>query len=70
MLSVKELRTLSSNGAGLILDARGYSPDDLIALVGQAGGTITLKHVADLSFEQLKKFLTSAAGEVVFDTTP
>ena len=69
MLSAKELGKLAGNGAGLVLDARRFTHDDLIAIVGQAGGTVTIGHIADLRYEDLKKILGSAGGEVVFDTT-
>jgi hypothetical protein len=69
MLSGKQLVALSGNGAGLILDARKFSYDDLLLIVSEAGASVTIRYFDGLAYEQLKELALSTSSAVIFDTT-
>jgi hypothetical protein len=69
MLTGMQLVALSSNGAGLILDARKFTYDELLSIVSEAGSTVTIRYFDALAYEELKELAASTSGELVFDTT-
>ena len=46
-----------------------FAYDELLAIVSEAGATVTVRYFDELAFEELKELTASTSSEVVFDTT-
>ena len=69
-ITVGDLKIIASNGGGMVIDAKAFSPGDLKIIASNARdkrAMILLRNASCLSADDLKIIASNAKGAVIFD---
>lgn len=69
-ISADDLRSIASNGGGMILNAEKYSPSDLRSIASNAStkqASVVFKNAKVLNPADMRSIASNGKGRVVFD---
>lgn len=72
MITAEDAQIIASRGGGMILDAAGYTQDDLNIIASRAasgGGLIILRNASRLTPDSAKLLASRGSGKVILDYT-